>query len=115
MTQLKGRSSDQPTEILSVALALAVVASWTGSRKQTGGARSEAPCRHEAMAKMADSLGAKFDDHQFVFIGSTHGDLKIEEFLTCLVSRPAFTARVTDIVAEQVSSGQQQTLDRYVL
>jgi hypothetical protein len=100
---------------LSAALTLAVVASLPGSRKETGGARSQALCRDEAMAKTADSLAARFDEHQFVFIGSTHGDLKIEEFLTCLVSRPAFTARVTDIVAEQVSSAQQQTLDRYVL
>ena len=36
-------------------------------------------CRDEATAATADSLAARFDDHQFVFIGSTHGDLKIEE------------------------------------
>jgi hypothetical protein len=60
-------------------------------------------------------LAAKFDDHQFVFIGSTHGDAKIDEFLMCLVSRPAFKQRVTDIVVEWASSGQQRLLDRYIL
>lgn len=72
-------------------------------------------CRDEATAATADSLAARFDDHQFVFIGSTHGDLKIEEFLMCLVSRPAFTQRVTDILAEPVSSGHQGLVDRYLL
>lgn len=67
------------------------------------------------MASTADSLAARFDTHQFVFIGSTHGDLKIERFLTCLVSRPAFTQRATDIVVEWASSGHQRLLDRYVL
>jgi len=73
------------------------------------------PCVDEATATAADSLAAKFDDHQFVFIGSTHGDAKIEEFLSCLVSRPSFTQRVTDIVEEQVSSAHQALLDRYML
>src|SRR5262245_59386301 len=78
-------------------------------------ARVPDPCSDKATAATADSLAARFDDHQFVFIGSTHGDLKIEEFLMCLVSRPSFTRRVTDIVEEQVSSGHQNLIDRYVL
>src|SRR5262245_31199949 len=73
------------------------------------------PCADEATAAAADSLAAQFDHHQFVFIGSTHGDLKIEQFLMCLVSRSAFTQRVTDIVAEQISSAQQRLLDRYLI
>src|SRR5262245_23432024 len=72
-------------------------------------------CGDEARAATADALAATFDDHPFVFIGSTHGDLKIEEFLACLVSRPAFTQRVTDIVSELISSAHQQLLDRYLL
>ena len=68
-----------------------------------------------AASATADALAAKFDDHQFVFIGSTHGDVKIEEFLICLIARPAFQQRVTDIVVEWASSGQQQLLDRYIL
>ncbi|MEO7189894.1 MAG: hypothetical protein ABI051_02440 [Vicinamibacterales bacterium] len=72
-------------------------------------------CASPAASAAADALAAKFDDHQFVFIGSTHGDLKIEEFLVCLVSRPAFTTRVTDIVVEWASSGHQRLLDRYML
>ena len=41
-------------------------------------------CANAAAAAAADALAAKFDDHQFIFIGSTHGDRKIEEFLMCL-------------------------------
>src|ERR1044072_3871196 len=72
------------------------------------------PCRNAAEAAAADALAAKFDEHQFVFIGSTHGDFKIDEFLMCLVSRPAFKQRVTDIVVEWAGSGQQRLLDRYM-
>jgi hypothetical protein len=73
-----------------------------------------APCGGAA-APAADALAASFDKHEFVFIGSTHGDLKIEEFLMCLVTRPAFTSRVTDIVTEWASSLHQHLLDRYLL
>lgn len=74
---------------------------------------SQAPnrCTTAAAAAAADALAAKFDDHQFIFIGSTHGDRKIEEFLMCLVTRPAFHQRSTDIVTESASSGQQRLLD----
>jgi len=73
------------------------------------------PCRSPAAATAADALAAKFVEHQFVFIGSTHGDFKIDEFLMCLVSRPAFKQRVTDIVVEWAGSGQQRLMDRYIL
>lgn len=72
-------------------------------------------CADEAAAATADSVASRFDHHQFVFIGSTHGDVKIEEFLVCLVSRPAFSQRVTDIVVEWASSGHQSLIDRYIL
>ena len=72
-------------------------------------------CASTAAAATADALAAKFDLHQFIFIGSTHGDRKIEEFLMCLISRPAFQQRATDIVTEWASSGQQRLLDRYLL
>lgn len=72
-------------------------------------------CANAAAAATADELAAKFDDHQFIFIGSTHGDRKIEEFLMCLVTRPAFQQRATDIVVESASSAHQGLLDRYVL
>ena len=68
-----------------------------------------------AAASAADELAKQFDRHQFVFIGSTHGDLKIEQFLACVVTRAAFRERVTDIVTEWASSGQQRLIDRYVL
>jgi hypothetical protein len=72
-------------------------------------------CGSPAAAIAADALATKFDDHQFIFIGSTHGDAKIEEFLMCLVSRPAFKRRATDIVVEWASSGHQRLIDRYLL
>ena len=72
-------------------------------------------CRSPGAAATADALAAKFDEHQFVFMGSTHGDFKIDEFLMCLVSRPAFRQRVTDIVVEWAGSGQQRLIDRYIL
>ncbi len=72
-------------------------------------------CRSPAAQATADGFAAKFDQHPFIFIGSTHGDAKIEEFLSCLLSRPAFTSRVTDIVTEWASSGHQRLLDRYIL
>src|SRR6266496_2760577 len=78
-------------------------------------AASADPCGSSALSAAADALAAKFDDHQFVFIGCTHGDAKIEEFLGCLVTRPAFQRRATDIVTEWASSGQQKLLDRYLL
>lgn len=64
----------------------------------TNQASTPAPnrCASAAAAATADTLAAKFDDHQFIFIGSTHGDRKIEEFLMCLVTRPAFQQRATD-------------------
>jgi len=72
-------------------------------------------CSVPGAAAAADALAKQFDEHQFVFIGSTHGDLKIEQFLACLVTRPAFKERVTDIVTEWASSGQQRLIDRYIL
>ena len=85
-----------------------------------GSAQSPSPgapraCGDSRVAAAADSLASRFDDHQFVFIGSTHGDLKIEQFLTCLVTRPAFASRATDIVVEWASGAHQQLLDRYTL
>jgi hypothetical protein len=38
----------------------------------------------QRFAPAADALAAKFKDHQFIFIRSTHGDAKIDEFLMCL-------------------------------
>jgi len=72
-------------------------------------------CSSSALASAADVLAEKFDDYQFIFIGSTHGDAKIEEFLSCLVARPAFQRRATDIVTEWASAGQQKLLDKYLL
>jgi hypothetical protein len=77
----------------------------------------KAQCSNAGAATAADALATKFDAHQFVLIGSTHGDAKIEEFLMCLISRPAFKQRATDIVVEWASSNStnQRLLDRYVL
>lgn len=103
----------------SVALTLLLLSGLTplvfSVRANQSETASRRRCGSPALSVAADALAAKFDDHQFVFIGSTHGDAKIEEFLACLVTRPAFQRRATDIVTEWASSGQQQLLDRYVL
>jgi hypothetical protein len=76
--------------LLGVAFALmTIVLAGSATGAEQSAMRGQNPCIDEASAATADSLAAKFDDHQFVFIGSTHGDLKIEEFLMCLVSRPS--------------------------
>jgi hypothetical protein len=68
-----------------------------------------------AMAAVADDLAAAFDEHRFVFLGSTHGDAKIHEFLLCLLSRPAFQRRVTDVLVEWGNPVHQRLVDRYLL
>jgi hypothetical protein len=60
-------------------------------------------------------MAGAFADHQFVSNGRTHGDFKIEEFLMCLITRPAMTQRVTDILVEWASAAHQRLLDRYLL
>ena len=75
----------------------------------------ERMCADRATMSTADSLAARFGAHRFVFIGSTQGDLKIGQFLACLVTRPWFTQRVTNIVVEWASSGHQRLIDRYIL
>lgn len=105
-----------PKVLLGAVFALtSIVLAGSGTCGAQSAVRVQSPCVDEATAATVDLLAARFDDHQFVFIGSTHGDLKIEEFLVCLVSRPSFTQRVTDIVEEQISSGHQTLLDRYLL
>ena len=94
---------------------ITVTLGQSATSRELRATRVQSACPDEATAAAADSLAAKFDNHQFVFIGSTHGDVKIEEFLMCLISRPSFKGRVTDIVEEQVSSADQLLVDRYVL
>jgi len=72
-------------------------------------------CAAAGASSTADQLASQFDKHQFVFIGSTHGDAKIEEFLRCVISRPAFQQRATDVLVEWASSAHQRLLDRYLL
>src|SRR5687768_5337471 len=98
------------TALLLSGLTPLVVWAWAAQSGTTAPDR----CGSPALMAAADALAAKFDDHQFVFIGSTHGDAKIEEFVACLVTRPAFQRRATDIVTEWASSGRQQLIDNYV-
>ena len=100
---------------ITVSLTLLTLIPHEGSPGARNVQTSSERCSTPAAAKAADALAKQFDDHQFVFIGSTHGDLKIEQFLTCLITRPAFRERVTDIVTEWASSGQQRLTDRYIL
>jgi hypothetical protein len=78
-------------------------------------AHADMSCAAPAVAATADAFAAQFETHQFVFVSSTHGDAKIDEFLMCLIARPAFKQRVTDIVVEWASYAQQRLLDRYLL
>lgn len=66
-------------------------------------------------AAVADSVAAQFDTHQFVFMGSTHGWRKQHDFQLCLLSRPAFQRRVTDVMVEWANPVYQNLVDRYLL
>ena len=66
-------------------------------------------------AAVADSVAAQFDTHQFVFMGSTHGWKKQHDFQLCLLSRPAFQRRVTDVMVEWGNPVYQNLVDRYLL
>ena len=64
---------------------------------------------------VADSVAAEFDAHQFVFMGSTHGWKKQHDFQLCLLSRPAFQRRATDVMVEWANPVYQGLVDRYLL
>jgi len=98
----------------SLALLIGPVTGITASQTPALSGSANA-CPTRAVAQVADAVATKFDEHQFVLIHATHGTAKIDEFLICLVSRPAFTGRATDIVAEWASYAQQPLLDRYLL
>ena len=66
-------------------------------------------------AAAADSVAAQFDSHQFVFMGSTHGWKKQHDFQLCLLSRPAFQRRVTDVMVEWANPVYQNLVDRYLI
>ena len=100
--------------VVVAVLAAVLAAPASGAGEETASQAAFA-CTTPALAATADAFAAKFGAHQFVFVGSTHGDAKIDEFLTCLISRPAFKQQVTDIVVEWASSGHQRLLDRYML
>ena len=71
-------------------------------------------CR-TGLAAVADSVAAQFDTHQFVFMGSTHGWRKQHDFQLCLLSRPAFQRRATDVMVEWGNPVYQNLVDRYLL
>jgi hypothetical protein len=66
-------------------------------------------------AVVADSVAAQFDTHQFVFMGSTHGWRKQHDFQLCVLSRPAFQRRATDVMVEWANPVYQNLVDRYLL
>ncbi|MEX2110477.1 MAG: hypothetical protein WD802_07740 [Gemmatimonadaceae bacterium] len=76
---------------------------------------SASTCSSQALTQVADSVAAAFDTHQFVFIGSTHGGKKSHDFLLCVLSRPAFQRRATDILVEWGNPVHQGLVDRYLL
>src|SRR5688500_4161163 len=66
-------------------------------------------------AAVADSVATQFDTHQFVFMGSTHGWKKQHDFQVCLLSRPAFQRRATDVMVEWANPVYQNLVDQYLL
>jgi hypothetical protein len=55
-----------------------------------------------------------FDQHRVVMLGEIHGSVQFDELLKRLVSTPAFSERVNDIVVEPGNALHQDTLDRYI-
>lgn len=72
-------------------------------------------CSSPGLAQVAESVAAAFDTHQFVFLGSTHGGKKTHDLLLCLLSRPGFQRRTTDVLVEWANPVHQQLVDRYLL
>ena len=64
---------------------------------------------------VADSVAARFDTHQFVFMGSTHGWKKQHDLQLCLLSRAAFQRRASDVMVEWANPAYQSLVDRYLL
>src|SRR5262245_23777916 len=91
---------------------LLLVASTPQVRQAEGDGAARAST---AMEAVADEVAAAFDEHRFVFLGSTHGDAKIHEFLLCLLSRPALQRRVTELLVEWGNPAHQGLVDRYLL
>src|SRR5687768_346714 len=100
--------------IAPLLLALAVVLLSAPTRAQSARG-SAASCSSQEFARAADSVAAAFDTHQFVFIGSTHGGKKSHDFLLCLLSRPGFQRRVTDVLVEWGNPVHQAMVDDYLL
>jgi hypothetical protein len=98
--------------LLSVALAIAFWPDIAQMRVMQGCAVA---CSSPELTAVADRIAAQFDDHQFVFIGSTHGSAKAHQFLLCLLSRPAFQSRATDVLVEFANPVYQELMDRYLL
>jgi len=98
--------------LVSIALAPSISPCVAQTREMQG---ATVACGSAEVAAVADSVAAAFDAHQFVFIGSTHGGKKAHDFLLCLLSRPAFQQRVTDVLVEWANPVHQTLMDRYLL
>lgn len=81
----------------------------------TGMQGAGASCGSPQHAAVADRVAAVFDEHRFVFIGSTHGGGKRHEFLLCLLGRPGLQRRVTNVLVEWANPVHQRLMDRYLL
>lgn len=80
-----------------------------------GPAPLRAQCPSEAESAVADRIVDVFDKHRFVFFGSTHGGVKRQELLRCVLDRAAPRASITDVVVEFLSGAHQGLLDRYLI
>lgn len=99
-------------KVPSFMLVLLLLPTSTGAQDVRG---SAAACRSSALAQAADSVATAFDNHQFVFIGSTHGGKKPHDFLLCLLSHPSFQRRATDVLVEWGNPVHQALVDSYLL
>ena len=99
--------------LISLPILTALSAAPVLAQAETG--MSGVSCASESLAATADSVAAAFIDHQFVFLGSTHGHKKQQDFLLCLLSRPSFQGRVTNVLVEWASPVHQRLADQYLL
>lgn len=109
------RKVSVPLKNIGAARALAVMVLLVPSNARAVDQPVTPACSSNVIAAVADSVAVAFDAHQFIFIGSTHGGKKSQDFLLCVLSRPSFQRRATDVLVEWANPVHQAQIDRYLL
>ena len=104
-----------PRRPILAALLLMTVSIAPGVAQTSRGQHADTACASPALGAVADRVAEAFDEHPFVFLGSTHGSAKIHNFLLCLLSRRAFQQRARDVLVEFANPVHQRLMDRYLL